>query len=44
MAVSEPVFQLFKIRRGLSISQEDFTDRDQALEAAGLNPDVPRHS
>jgi ketosteroid isomerase-like protein len=44
VAVSEPVFQLFKIRRGLSISQEDFTDRDQALEAAGLNPDVPRHS
>src|SRR5919109_1081962 len=36
VTVSEPSFQLFKIRRGLSISQEDFTDRHQALEAAGL--------
>jgi ketosteroid isomerase-like protein len=36
VAVSEPVYQLFRIRRGLSISQEDFTDRDRALEAAGL--------
>jgi ketosteroid isomerase-like protein len=37
VALSERVFQLYKIRRGLSISQEDFTDRDQALEAAGLS-------
>jgi ketosteroid isomerase-like protein len=36
VGMSEQVFQLYKIRRGLSISQEDFTDRDQALEAAGL--------
>ena len=35
--MSGQVFQLYKIRRGLSISQEDFTDRDQALEAAGLS-------
>jgi ketosteroid isomerase-like protein len=35
VALSQQVFQLFKLRRGLSISQEDFTDRDQALEAAG---------
>jgi ketosteroid isomerase-like protein len=36
VAVSEPVFQLFKLRRGLSVSQEDFLDRTKALEAAGL--------
>jgi ketosteroid isomerase-like protein len=44
VAVNEPVFQLFRIRRGLSISQEDFTDRDQALEAAAVEPDVPRNN
>ena len=37
MAVRETAFQLFKQRRGLSISQEDFTDRHEALEAAGLS-------
>ena len=37
VAVSETAFQLFKQRRGLSISQEDFTDRHEALEAAGLS-------
>jgi ketosteroid isomerase-like protein len=36
VAVSEPSFQLFKVRAGLSVSQEDFTERDAALEAAGL--------
>jgi ketosteroid isomerase-like protein len=35
LAVSDTTFQLFELRRGLSISQEDFTDRDEALEAAG---------
>jgi hypothetical protein len=35
--VSERVFQLFTIRRGLIVRQEDFTDRAQALEAAGLS-------
>ncbi len=35
VALSQQVFQLFTIRRGLSISQEDFTDRNEALEAAG---------
>jgi hypothetical protein len=34
--ISGQIFQLYKIRQGLSISQEDFTDRDKALEAAGL--------
>jgi hypothetical protein len=34
--VSEPVFQLFKLRRGLVVRQEDFLDRSKALEAAGL--------
>jgi ketosteroid isomerase-like protein len=36
VAVSEPVFQLFKLRRGLVIRQEDFLDRSKALEAGGL--------
>ena len=36
VAVSEPVFQLFKLRRGLVVQQEDFLDRSEALEAAGL--------
>jgi ketosteroid isomerase-like protein len=36
VAMSKQVFQLFNVSQGLSISQEDFTDRDQALDAAGL--------
>ena len=36
VAVSKPVFQLFKFRRGLVVRQEDFLDRSEALEAAGL--------
>jgi hypothetical protein len=32
--VSEPVFQLFTVRRGLVVRQEDFLDRSKALEAA----------
>jgi ketosteroid isomerase-like protein len=36
VAVSEPVFQLFKVRRGLVVRQEDFLDRSEALKAAGL--------
>jgi ketosteroid isomerase-like protein len=34
LAVSEPVFQLLTIRRGLVVRQEDFLDRSKALEAA----------
>ena len=34
VGVSVPVFQLFRMRRGLAISQEDFLDRAEALEAA----------
>ena len=34
VAVSEPVFQLFTVRRGLVVRQEDFLDRLKALEAA----------
>ena len=37
VAVSEPVFQLFTLRRGLVVRQEDFLDRTKALEAAGLS-------
>ena len=35
VAVSEPVFQLFTLRRGMVVRQEDFLDRAEALEAAG---------
>jgi ketosteroid isomerase-like protein len=34
--VTQPVFQLFELRRGLVVRQEDFLDRSEALEAAGL--------
>ena len=37
VGVSKPVFQLFTLRRGLVVRQEDFADRDQALEVAGLS-------
>src|ERR687898_1071186 len=36
VAVGERVFQLFVVRRGLVVRQEDFLDRSKALEAAGL--------
>jgi ketosteroid isomerase-like protein len=36
LAVSESVFQLFTLRRGLVLRQDDFLDRSEALEAAGL--------
>jgi ketosteroid isomerase-like protein len=36
VAVSERVFQLFELRRGLVVKQEDFVDHPKALEAAGL--------
>ena len=35
VAVSEPVFQLVTVRRGLVVRQEDFLDRSKALEAVG---------
>jgi len=34
LALSQPVFQLYKIRRGLVVWQRDFRDRSDALEAA----------
>lgn len=37
VAVGKPVFQLFKVRRGLVVWQHDFSDRSKALEAAGLS-------
>lgn len=36
VAVDQPVFQLYHLRRGLAVKQEDFTDRSRALEAVGL--------
>jgi len=35
VAVSQTLFQLYTMRRGLVIRQEDFLDRAEALEAAG---------
>jgi hypothetical protein len=34
--IDQPLFQLFTLRRGLVIRQQDFAERNQALEAAGL--------
>jgi ketosteroid isomerase-like protein len=34
--VNIPLFQLFRLRRGLIVWQKDFSDRSEALEAAGL--------
>jgi ketosteroid isomerase-like protein len=34
--VNIPLFQLFRLRRGLVVWQKDFSDRAEALEAAGL--------
>ena len=35
--INQPVFQVSVLRRGLVFRQEDFTDRNKALEAAGLS-------
>jgi hypothetical protein len=40
---TQQVFQLFELRRGLVIRQQDFTDRAKALEAAGL-PEQDAHA
>jgi ketosteroid isomerase-like protein len=37
VAVNEPVFQLFELRRGLVVCQEDFLDRSKAIEAASVH-------
>jgi ketosteroid isomerase-like protein len=37
VAASQRVFQLFELRRGLVVKQEDFVDQSRALEAAGLS-------
>jgi hypothetical protein len=34
--ITIPLFQLFRLRRGLVFWQKDFNDRSEALEAAGL--------
>jgi ketosteroid isomerase-like protein len=34
VAVSEPVFQLYELRRGIVVRLDDFPDRSKALEAA----------
>lgn len=41
IAVSKPVFQLFTLRDGMVLRQEDFGDRSAALEAAGISAPVP---
>jgi hypothetical protein len=35
--LNQKLFQLFTYRRGLIVRQDDFSDRAQALEAAGLS-------
>ena len=35
--VDQPLLQVFTLRRGLVIREQDFTDRDKALKAAGLS-------
>jgi ketosteroid isomerase-like protein len=35
--MNQKLFQLFTYRRGLIVRQDDFSDRAQALEAAGLS-------
>jgi ketosteroid isomerase-like protein len=35
--IDETLFQLCRLRRGLVVWQQDFTDRAEALEAAGLS-------
>jgi hypothetical protein len=37
VSISQPHFQLFTLRRGLVVRQDDFQDRAEALEAAGLS-------
>ncbi len=34
--VDIPLFQVFRLRRGRAVWQKDFSDRNEALEAAGL--------
>jgi hypothetical protein len=36
--VNESVFQLFELRRGLVVRQEDFLDRSKAIEALSAQP------
>jgi hypothetical protein len=37
VSVSQPHFQLFTLRRGLVVRQDDFQDRAEALKAAGFS-------
>jgi ketosteroid isomerase-like protein len=42
--VDQPNFQVVTLRHGRVIRQEDFTDRDEALRAAGLSEDADSNS
>jgi hypothetical protein len=37
VSISQPLFQLFTLRRGLVVRHDDFQDRAEALEAVGLS-------
>ena len=37
IALDQPIFQVFTHRRGLVLQEEDFDNRDRALEAVGLS-------
>ena len=41
VSVSQPLFQVFTVRRGLIVRQDDFQDRAEALEAVGLSEQDP---
>ena len=43
IAVSKPVFQLFTLRNGMVVRQEDFLDRSAALEAASYDHPLSAH-
>jgi ketosteroid isomerase-like protein len=37
VSISQPLFQLFTLRRGLVVRQDDFQDRAEAFKAVGLS-------
>jgi ketosteroid isomerase-like protein len=41
IGLTEPVFQVFEMRRGLVVRQSDFLDRAEAMRAAGLSAAAP---
>ena len=42
--IDQLLFQVFTLRRGLVVKQEDFAEREEALAAVGLDPGSPARS